>query len=73
LLLACCFSAENSRKTATKQQPSKNLDRTWYRTNRSFHVKKEHEGYKKYFAKGSSAPGVTGFEKNILTHPVKRA
>jgi hypothetical protein len=30
LLLACCFSAVDSRKTAIKQQPNKKLERIWY-------------------------------------------
>ncbi len=34
LLLAGCFPSENSRKTATKQQPNKNLVRILYYVNR---------------------------------------
>jgi hypothetical protein len=42
LLLAGCFSAADSRKTATKQQANKKLERTWYRFNRSFYGQKDH-------------------------------
>jgi hypothetical protein len=42
LLLACCFSAADSRKTATKQQANKNLKGTWYGFKRSFYGQKDH-------------------------------
>jgi len=49
LLLACCFSAENSRKTATMQQANKNLERTWQVSIDHFMVKKHLIGSEKYF------------------------
>jgi hypothetical protein len=49
LLLASCFSAENSRKTAIKQQANKNLERTWQSSNRSFYGQKDQKGSKKYY------------------------
>jgi hypothetical protein len=42
LLLACCFSAEDSKKPATKQQANKKLERIWYGIKRSFNVQKNH-------------------------------
>jgi hypothetical protein len=42
LLLACCFSAENSRKSAIKQQANKKLETIWYGFNRSLYGQKDH-------------------------------
>jgi hypothetical protein len=44
LLLASCFVAADSRKTATKQQANKNLAGIWYQQNRLFRI--NHQGKK---------------------------